>query len=156
MGNYYQIYDIYPYLKHPEKYNGTRPITARSGWEIKFITKYLDVNENIISWASESTVIKYIRPDDGKYHRYFMDFTFFAKTKSGKVKEFWIEVKPYAQTHPPKEPKRRTKNYFKAVKTYMINEAKWQTTKEIVKEKNLAGNDVEFLIITEKDCSFFL
>lgn len=154
-GNYYQIYDFYSYLKFPDKYTGTRPLTLRSGWEIKF-AQYLDSNENVTSWTSESTVIQYLRPDDGKFHRYFMDFTFFAKTKSGKTKEFWVEVKPYDQTHPPKEPKRRTKTYFKAVKTYMINEAKWQTTRRVVEDKKKHGHDVEFLILTEKDCPWFL
>lgn len=156
MSNYYQIQDMYPHLKHPEKYTGSRPITARSGWEIKFISQYLDKNTNIIEWTSESTIIKYVRPDDGKYHKYYMDFTFKAITASGKTKEFWVEIKPQSQVNPPKEPKRKTKNYFKQVKTYLINQAKWNTTRQIIEAKKQSGIDVEFLILTEKDCPFFL
>lgn len=150
-----QIYDIYPFLKFPEKYKGSRPITCRSSWEIAFIIKYLDVNENIVEWGSESVIIKYIRPDDGKLHRYFMDFNFKAKTKTGKMKEFWVEIKPANQITPPKEPKRKTKGYMNQVKTYLINQAKWETTKTIVEQKKKEGMDLEFLILSEKDCPFF-
>lgn len=153
---YQQIYDVYPYLKHPEKYKGTRPITLRSGWEIAFVIKYLDVNDNIIEWGSESVVISYFRPDDGKKHRYFMDFNFKAKTTSGKIKEFWVEIKPQSQIDPPKEPKRKTKTYVEQVKTYLVNQAKWKTTRQLVEEKKLLGKDIEFLVLSEKDCPFFI
>lgn len=153
---FHQIYDLYPHLKHPEKYVGKRPITMRSGWEISFVIKYLDVNSNIISWSSESVIVSYIRPDDGKKHRYFMDFNFKAKTQSGKIKEFWVEVKPFDQTIPPKEPKRRTKSYFYQAKQYLINQAKWSTTKLLVEEKKQQGQDLEFLLLTERDCPFFI
>lgn len=148
---YNQIVDIYPYLKNPKKYNGTRPITMRSSWETGFVIKYLDANENIIEWGSESKIVKYISPVDGKQHRYFIDFNFKAKTKSGALKEFWIEIKPYSQSIPPKEPLRKTKTYLNSVKTWLINEAKWTTTKRLVEQYKQQGNDVEFLILTEHD-----
>jgi hypothetical protein len=84
-----------------------------------------------------------------------MDFNFKAKTMSGAVKEFWIEIKPHAQTEPPKEPKRRTKSYFNSVKTYFTNQAKWNTTKAIIAEKQAKGQDIEFMLLTEKDVPFF-
>jgi hypothetical protein len=153
---FFQIVDAYPLLKHPEKYNGSRPISVRSGWEAYMIFKYLDINSNIVSWKSESTVIKYLSPLDGKYHRYFMDFTVTAKTTNGSTKELWLEVKPFAQTQLPKEPKRKTQNYLYQLRTYLVNQAKWETTKKIVEEKKALGIPVEFAIITERDVPGFL
>lgn len=151
-----QITDAYPLLKYPEKYNGSRPLTLRSGWEIYFVFKYLDINSSIVSWKSESTIIKYLSPIDGKYHRYYMDFTVTAKTHTGDLKEIWIEVKPFASTQLPKEPKRKTQNYMYQLRTYLINTAKWETTKKIVEEKKALGIPVEFAIITERDVPGFL
>lgn len=148
---YYQIYDVYPYLKNPHKYKGSRPITTRSSWETSFIIKYLDINENIVEWGSESVIVSYIKPTDGKPHRYFLDFNFKAKTMSGSLKEFWIEIKPYNQTIQPKEPKRKTKGYFEQVKTYLVNQAKWQTTKNLVESKRKEGRDIEFVVLTENE-----
>jgi hypothetical protein len=151
-----QITDAYPMLKNPEKYTGTRPLTLRSGWEISFVFKYLDTNPNIISWKSESTIIRYLSPIDSQYHRYFMDFTFTARTPNGQLKELWVEVKPFAQTQPPKEPKRKTSNYMYQLRTYFVNQAKWSTTRKIIEEKKALGQNIDFVIITEKDAPFFL
>lgn len=153
---YYQIQDMYKHLKNPQKYRGKRPITARSGWEISLITKYLDVNENIIEWSSEEVVIPYIKPTDNQQHRYFLDFSFKARCKDGSIKTFWVEVKPYNQTIPVKEPKRKTKAWLEQVKTYFINQAKWAATRKIVEQKKAHGENIEFLLLTEKDCPFFI
>lgn len=153
---YNQITDYYRFLKFPEKYKGTRPLTLRSGWEIRFVKDYLDINQNILEWTSESIVVKYISPVDAQYHRYFIDFSFKAKAKDGSIKEVWVEIKPFSQTQPPKEPKRKTKNYTEAVKTYMVNQSKWNTSKQICEEYKQQGKDVEFIVITEKDCPWFI
>lgn len=151
-----QIADYFKYLKFPEKYKGTRPLTVRSSWEMKFISKYLDINQNIIEWTSESVIVKYISPIDGKYHRYFVDFSFKAQTNDGSIKEFWIEIKPANQCEPPKEPKKKNRGYVNAVQTYLINQAKWDTTKQICENYQKQGKPVEFVVITEKDCPWFV
>ncbi len=153
---FYQIKDFYPLLKFPEKYKGTRPLTLRSSWEIKFVQNYLDINQSILEWTSETVIVKYLSPIDGKYHRYFIDFSLKALTKDGKTKNIWIEIKPYSQTQLPKEPKRKTKNYLESIKTYMVNQAKWETSKQICEQYKLQGKDTEFVVITEKDCEWFL
>lgn len=153
---YFQIKDAYPHLKNPHKYVGTRPITCRSGWEFKLIIKYLDVSSNIISWKSENTIVRYISPIDNQYHRYYIDFTVTTKDKDGTLKELWIEVKPWKETVPPKAPKKKNKNYLYEVKTYYVNSAKWETTKKVVEEKRKQGINVDFVLLTELDCPFFL
>ena len=149
MSSFYTIQDAYSLLKHPEKYKGTRPITLRSGWEISFVTKYLDVNKNILEWSSETTVIPYICGTDGKQHRYFMDFTAIAKTTSGGIKELWIEIKPKKQTIPPTAPKRNTKGYAKQVATYIKNTSKWTATEKLCEQARQIGKSIEFVILTE-------
>ena len=151
---YYQIANLKPHLKNPSKCVSS-VVTCRSGWEIKFVLKYLDINTNIIKWSSEDVVIQYFCPTDGKNHRYFVDFWFEAKTKSGKIKEFLIEIKPYSQSIPPKEPKRKSKNFLNEVQTYIKNTAKWETVKNYCKTQRELGKDIEFLVITEKDVPYF-
>jgi hypothetical protein len=153
---YLQVADYFKYLKFPNKYVGTRPLTTRSSWESSFISKYLDINQNIISWTSESVIVKYISPLDGKSHRYFIDFSFKCKDKDGNEKEVWVEIKPFSQTNPPKEPKRRNQSYVNAVQTYLVNQAKWNTSRQICENYKQQGKNVEFLVITEKDCGWFI
>lgn len=153
---FYQISNIIPHLKNPHKCK-SKQVTCRSGWEISFVIKYLDVNENIIEWTSEDTVIRYYNPVDNQYHRYFLDFTFKAKTKAGNIKTFWVEIKPYSQTQMPNvNGKRKTKRLMEEISTYYKNQAKWSAARKLVEEQKLLGQDVEFLVITEKDCPFFL
>jgi hypothetical protein len=73
------------------------------------------------------------------------------ETKGGKI--WLVEIKPYAQTIPPKPPRGNSKNpqkaeqnYIKAVETYAINQAKWKATEILCEEKGWI-----FKIITEKE-----
>lgn len=148
---YYQIQDLFPHLKNPHKYVGTRPITMRSGWEIKFASGFLDLNPSVVEWSSESVVIQYFYPVDKKWHRYFTDFWMKVRQDDGTFKEFIIEIKPSAQTRPPKEPKRKTKGYINQVQTFIKNEAKWNTARAYCADRTRMGRPTDFMIITEHD-----
>jgi hypothetical protein len=154
--HFYQISDIYPHLKHPEKYKGRRPVTMRSSWESKFVLQYLDINSNIVEWSSEEVVIPYICGTDGKQHRYFMDFWVKAATGNGKFKELLIEVKPYKSTVEPVKPKRITKGTASVMFDWVKNSSKWKTTRLICEQERKKGRDIEFVIISERDCPWFL
>lgn len=153
---FYQIKDYYPHLKNPAKFKGQRPITCRSSWEIKFIKHYLDINDNIIEWKSEDVVINYLCGTDGKQHRYFVDFWFKAKSLDETYKEFLIEIKPFSETMPPKEPKRKTRSFIDRINTYIKNQSKWKAASFICEQMNKQGKDIQFIVITEKDCPFFV
>ena len=132
--------------KFPKKYIGDPTnIVYRSGWEKKVMIS-LDENLNVIRWASEEIVIPYISPIDNRPHRYFVDFYVEAKNSDGSIKKMLLEVKPAAQTKPPKSPKRKTKRYITEVMTYGVNEAKWKAAEEYCKDKGW-----EFRIITEAE-----
>tara|TARA_B100000900_G_scaffold341563_1_gene304659 strand:- start:336 stop:770 length:435 start_codon:yes stop_codon:yes gene_type:complete len=131
---------------YPKKYKGDPSnIIYRSLWERKFMV-YCDRNDRILEWGSEEFFIPYRSPLDGKIHRYFPDFYVKVKTKQNTTKKWVVEVKPKAQTRPPRTPKRKTKKYITEVRNYAINDAKWKNAIEYCKDRNM-----EFIIITEDE-----
>lgn len=129
---------------HPEKYKGDpTDIICRSSWERKFCV-WCDQNSAVLEWGSETTVIPYICPTDGRGHRYFVDFKIKVKDNTGAVKTYLVEIKPAAQTVPPVQPSRRTRRYITEVMTYGKNQAKWQYAREYCKDRGW-----EFVILTE-------
>ena len=113
--------------------------------ELRFM-KWCDISEKIFQWSSEEIVIPYISPIDNKRHRYFPDFL--IQTDKG-----WtlIEVKPQVQTKPPKKllveklTLKKKRRYYNAVKTWLVNEAKWKAAKKVCEIEGW-----EFQIMTEK------
>jgi len=63
------------------------------------------------------------------------------------IKSYLVEIKPYSQTKPPKESKRKKKTTILYEKiTYAVNQAKWDAAKQYAAKKNM-----EFLILTERE-----
>jgi hypothetical protein len=124
--------------KNPKKYDGDYTnIVYRSRWEA-LLMRYCDMHPHVISWSSEETIIPYRSPVDGRMHRYFMDFK--VTIQKGEHKEtLLIEVKPYAQTIPPKG--KNLKNgqpslrLLEDLKTYAVNQAKWAAAREVCAER---------------------
>ena len=132
--------------KNPKKYKGNPTnIVYRSLWELKVMMLF-DEHPNILSWGSEEVIIPYRSPVDGKIHRYFPDFIVTKINKSGIKETVIIEVKPLAQTKPPKKQEKITKRYLTEVKTWGINEAKWKAANEFCKDRGWS-----FHIFTEKE-----
>lgn len=132
--------------KFPKKYKGDpNNIVYRSAWEAKMM-HWLDMNSNVTRWSSEETIVPYIHPADGKYHRYFVDF--WAEIE-GK-RQILIEVKPRTQIDPPKVRKKRTAKssakYMQEAETWAVNKAKWQAAEEFCQKKGM-----QFLILDEYD-----
>jgi hypothetical protein len=118
-------------------------LNYRSRLELKAL-KYADFNKFITKWSCEPFHVKYIKPTDGKVHRYFIDL--FLEFKSGD--KFIVEIKSKGETTPPKPPKNKTQkainNYQRALQTYAINQAKWKAAKEFAN-----ANKMKFVILTE-------
>jgi hypothetical protein len=131
---------------NPHKYVGdVNNIIWRSTWELK-LCRFFDHAVGILRWSSEEVVIPYISPIDGRPHRYFVDFWFEAIDKDTKKKrKHLVEVKPDYQTRPPKVQQRVTKKYLNEVKTWGVNEAKWNAAKSFCEDKGW-----NFHILTEK------
>jgi len=130
--------------KNPKKYMGDpNNIIYRSSWECKMMS-WLDLNDDILCWASEELIIPYKSPVDGRFHRYFPDFLVKVKTRDGTVKTMLIEVKPKKQTQQPEVKKRVTKQFIEEVKTWGVNQAKWKAATEYCLDRGW-----EFKLITE-------
>ena len=147
MPNYYQG-RFKP--RNPEKYKGDPTyIIYRSGWELKLMS-YLDKHPHVTKWCSEEIIIPYRSPIDGRMHRYFPDFYVEQINKEKRKEKVLIEVKPYAQTQPPKvqntKKNKPTKRYLNEVKTWGINSAKWKAAEEFCKDRGYI-----FRIITENE-----
>ena len=130
---------------NPSKYKGnSSQVIYSSLWERKLMV-YCDNTDAILEWGSEEVIIPYRSPWDGRIHRYFPDFYIKVKQSSGVTKKFIIEVKPKYQTKQPvKNPKRKTKKWYKDVQNWGINSAKWKSATEFCKDQNM-----EFKILTE-------
>jgi len=131
---------------YPSKYQGNaKYIICRSSWERKFC-QWCDMNNSIISWASEEFSIPYVSPKDNRVHKYYPDYLIKVKEKNDMIKTYVVEVKPYKQTKPPKTPKRKTKSYLTECVTYAVNQAKWKAAKEFCEDHR-----IEFKVVTEKE-----
>lgn len=127
--------------KNPHKYKGNvNNIVYRSGWELSLM-EFLDEHPEVVEWSSEEIIIPYRCPIRRDIHRYFPDF--WAKFVDGR--QVLIEVKPKAQTKPPKKPEQKiSRRYKQEAVTYVINEAKWQAARQYCDHKGW-----QFIIITE-------
>lgn len=131
--------------QHKDKYKGKFPIVYRSSLELK-VMRWFDSNPNVITWGSESIVIPYQSPMDGRIHRYFVDLVAALKEKDGNIKKLLIEIKPYKQTIRPEATKnKKPKTMIYEQTQYAINQAKWQAAEAWGKNKGY-----QFVILTEK------
>ena len=104
--------------------------------------KYLDDHTQIERWSSEEFCIPYRSPIDRKMHRYFPDF--WVEKSNGE--ELVIEVKPKQHLIPPKKPKRQTVKYLREMKTFAVNQRKFEVAKEYCKNKGM-----KFQIMTQDE-----
>ena len=104
-----------------------------------------DQNVNVVEWGSEEIIVPYRSPLDRRIHRYFPDFYVKSKNRDGGCSKRLIEIKPYAQTTPPKRG-RKTKRLLKEIATWGVNKAKWKAASEYCKDRGM-----EFVILTEHE-----
>jgi hypothetical protein len=107
--------------KNPQKYVGNHKPRYRSGWEMAFMN-FLDSNNNILYWASESITIPYKHPLTGKTANYIPDFFVVYENKHGTRLAEIVEIKPKKQSL-MEDKKMNAKD--KAI--IAINHAKWQS-----------------------------
>jgi hypothetical protein len=128
--------------KNVEKYIGNSSPTFRSSYELKFF-EMCDISPKIKKWGSETFAIPYISPFDNRKHLYYIDN--FILMENGE--KYLVEIKPYRQTIPPKESKRKKETTILHEKYYYgLNMAKWEAAKAFAKTKNW-----QFIILTEKE-----
>jgi len=104
--------------------------------------RYLDDHVQIERWSSEEFCIPYRSPIDRRMHRYFPDF--WVEKANGE--ELVIEVKPKQHLIPPKKPKRQTAKYLREMKTFVVNQRKFEVAQEYCKNKGM-----KFQIMTQDE-----
>lgn len=145
---WYEILNPHKFVKpideHMKSYKDGH-VNFKSRLELKAI-KYADFNKHIVKWSLEPFHVKYLKPTDGKVHRYFIDL--FLEFSTGD--RFLVEIKSKNETQPPKQPKNKTQkslvNYQRALQTYAVNEAKWKAAREFAETKGM-----NFIILTEDE-----
>lgn len=131
---------------HPEKYSGTTPIIFRSSLERQFM-RWCDGASHVINWTSESYVVPYLNPLDGKYHRYFIDNSITLKDKNGIEHKFLVEVKPKRKTIAPTvSRKKSTATVIHEKVEWVKNQSKWRSAEQFATKKGM-----KFIILTEED-----
>lgn len=132
-------------VRNPDKYVGEGDPRYLSSWELH-VFRFLDMNPHVIQWGAENVVIPYYSNADGKRRRYMVDLFVKYRNKDGVVVKELLEVKPHAQTLPPKNTARKKKTtYLKELYTYQVNVDKWSEAKKFAKKRKM-----DFRVITEK------
>ena len=129
-----------PYtVKNPTKYVGKGTPRYRSGWELSFMI-FLDNNDNVMQWASESIQIPYRNPVTGKQSIYVPDFLITYRTRQNTLIAEVIEIKPKKQSIVESKMSNRDRMVV------AINYAKWDSA-----TKWCNRNGLKFRVITEED-----
>jgi hypothetical protein len=129
-----------PYtVKNTAKYVGKGVPRYRSGWELAFM-RFLDNNDHVMQWASESIQIPYRNPITGKQSIYVPDFLITYRTRQNTLIAEVIEIKPKKQS--VIESKMSDKDRM----VVAINYAKWDSA-----TKWCARNGLKFRVINEND-----
>lgn len=144
---WYKLVNPEKYIKPLDEYMESSKdgyVFYKSSLEYKAV-RYADFNPHITKWGLEPFGIPYIKPTDGKIHRYYIDL--FIIINNVKV---LIEIKPKSQTLKPRMPCKKTArsimNYQQALQTYFINQAKWKSAAEFCKK-----HQMRFIILTDED-----
>jgi hypothetical protein len=129
-----------PYtVKNAAKYVGKGTPRYRSGWEHAFM-RFLDNNEHVVNWASESITIPYRNPVTGKQSMYVPDFLITYRNKSNQLVAELVEIKPKKQSVI------ESKMSARDGAVVAVNYAKWDAATKWARR-----NGLTFRVITEDD-----
>lgn len=131
-------------VKNRDKYVGVGNPRYLSSWEL-VVFKKLDHHPDVIEWGAENVIIPYYSTADGRKRRYMVDIYMKYRDKQGKIRKELVEIKPFKETQPPKNSKRKkTSTYLQEVYTFAVNTDKWKAATKYAKDRKM-----EFRILTE-------
>jgi hypothetical protein len=102
--------------------------------------RFLDNNDNILQWASESISIPYRNPITGKQSIYVPDFLITYKNRNNQMIAEVIEIKPKKQSVVESKMKANERAVV------AVNYAKWDSATKWCRKQGLL-----FRVITEDD-----
>jgi len=118
-------------VKNTAKYVGNGVPKYRSGWELTFMM-FLDSNDNVLQWASESIRIPYRNPITGKQSIYVPDFLVTYRGRNNTTIAELIEIKPKKQSLLESKASARDRAVV------AVNYAKWDAATKWAKRNGLA------------------
>jgi hypothetical protein len=124
-------------VKNPQKYVGKGRPKYRSGWEMTFML-FLDNNDHILQWASESVSIPYRNPLTGRQSMYIPDFLVTYRGQNNTMRAELIEIKPKSQSLIEEKQSQRDRAQV------AINYAKWDAATKWARQ-----NGLTFRVINE-------
>jgi hypothetical protein len=124
-------------IKNPQTYVGKGRPKYRSGWEMTFML-FLDNNDHILQWASESVSIPYRNPLTGKMSMYVPDFLVTYRNRNNTMRAELIEIKPRKQSLIEEKQSQRDRAQV------VINYAKWDAATKWARQ-----NGLTFRVINE-------
>jgi hypothetical protein len=124
-------------VKNTQKYVGKGRPKYRSGWEMTFMI-FLDNNDHILQWASESVSIPYRNPLTGKMSMYVPDFIVTYRNRDNTMRAELIEIKPRKQSLIEEKQSQRDRAQV------AINYAKWDAATKWARQ-----NGLTFRVINE-------
>ena len=129
-----------PYtVKNAAKYVGKGTPRYRSGWEHAFM-RFLDNNDHVVNWASESLSIPYRNPVTGKQSMYVPDFLITYRNKNNQLIAELVEIKPKKQSVI------ESKMSAREGAVVAVNYAKWDAATKWARR-----NGLTFRVITEDE-----
>ena len=129
-----------PYtVKNVAKYVGKGTPRYRSGWEHAFM-RFLDNNDHVVNWASESLSIPYRNPVTGKQSMYVPDFLITYRNKNNQLIAELVEI------NPKKQSVIESKMSARDGAIVATNYAKWDAATKWARR-----NGLTFRVITEDD-----
>ena len=91
---------------------------------------WLDNNTQVVKWGSEIIAIPYVKPTTGRVHKYYPDFYVeYINSKTGKIVQDLVEVKPDKQIRKPTTRGKSKKTQLYEAITWSVNMAKWKSAK---------------------------
>lgn len=126
-------------IKNAHKYVGKGSPRYRSGWEHAFM-RFLDNNEHVVNWASESISIPYRNPVTGRQSMYVPDFFITYRNRSNQLIAELVEIKPKKQSVI------ESKMSARDGAIVAVNYAKWDAATKWARR-----NGITFRVITEDD-----
>lgn len=128
-----------------DKYIGdVTKIRYLSSWELKMFV-WCDKSPKVVRWNSEDFIVKYLSPIDNRIHRYLIDVYVEVLQLDGSIQRKLLEIKPAKECKPPRKSKNMA-HYYKALRTWKVNEAKWASARHVAEMNNMT-----FHLITEKE-----
>jgi hypothetical protein len=126
-------------IKNLSKYVGKGQPRYRSSWEHAFM-RFLDNNDHVVNWASESLSIPYRNPITGKQSMYVPDFLITYRSRTNTLIAELVEIKPKNQSVV------ESKMNANQRAVIAVNYAKWDAATKWARR-----NGLTFRVITEDD-----